>query len=172
MKAKLIILFFITTVFTIQTNAQKNASTILEDAYAKAKLEKKKVFVKYSASWCSWCKRMEKQMKSDRCKEFFDDNYIVVTLVVMESKKNKHLETPEAIDFLEKHKGEKAGLPFWLVLDSDGNVLEDSFNAKGENLGCPATKEEVVEFIEILKNTSNLSEENRKIIAEVFIIKE
>ena len=104
MKLKLITLLFIATVFTIQTKAQNSASSILENAYSQAKLENKNVFVKYSASWCGWCKRMDKQMKSDSCKSFFDSNYVIVTLVVKESEKNKHLEHPEATDFLKKHK--------------------------------------------------------------------
>lgn len=171
MKLKLIPLLFIATVFSIPMKAQNSASSILETAFAQAKIENKTVFVKYSASWCGWCKKMDKQMKSDSCKSFFDSNYVTVTLIVKESKKNKHLENPGADDFLKSHKGEKSGLPFWVILDNTGVLIEDSFNAKGENLGCPATEKEVKDFISVLKNTSNLTEENLNIIAEVFVLK-
>ena len=171
MKLKLITLLFISTVLTIQTKAQNSASSIFENAFTQAKLENKNVFVKYSASWCGWCKRMDKQMKSDNCKSFFDSNYVIVTLIVKESEKNKHLEHPGATDFLKKHKGETSGLPFWVVLDDTGNLLEDSFNAKGLNLGCPASKGEVDEFITILKKTSSLTEKNLNIIAKTFLSK-
>ena len=171
MKLKLITLLFIAATFTIQTEAQNSASSILENAFTQAKAENKNVFVKYSASWCGWCKKMDKQMKSDDCKSFFDTNYVIVTLVVNESKNNKHLENPGAIDFLKKHKGEKSGLPFWVILDNTGNLIEDSFNSKGENLGCPATKKEVEYFITILKKTSNLTEKDLDIVANIFLSK-
>ena len=171
MKLKLIVLLFIATLFTIKAKAQNSASNILENAFSQAKAENKNIFVKYSASWCVWCKKMDKQMKSNSCKSFFDTNYVVVTLVVNESKNNKHLENPEAIDFLKIHKGEKSGLPFWVILDSTGVLIEDAYNAKGENLGCPVTKNEVTDFIAILKKTSNLDEEKLNTISEVFLSK-
>ena len=168
---KLIILLFIATVFTVQTKAQNSASSILENALIKAKAENKNVFLKYSASWCGWCKKLDEQMKNDSCKSFFDSNYVIVTLVVNESKKNRHLENPGATDFLRKHKGEDKGLPFWVILDNTGVLIEDSLNAKGKNLGYPGKKKEVQSFITILKKTSNLTEENLNIIKEVFLLK-
>jgi thioredoxin-related protein len=171
MKLKLITLLFLATICTIQTKAQDNAASILEKAYTKAKAENKKVFVKYSASWCGWCKKMEKQMKSESCKPFFDSNYVMVTLVVQESKNNRHLETPGAMEVLTKHKGEKSGLPFWVILDNTGHLIENSFDSKGQNLGCPATKEEVKEFISILKKTSTISDKNLNTISKVFLAK-
>ncbi|WP_405606213.1 thioredoxin family protein [Polaribacter sp. Asnod1-A03] len=171
MKLKLITLLFLASIFTIQTKAQENANSILEKAYKKAKTENKSVFVKYSASWCGWCKKMDKQMKDENCKTFFDDNYVTVNLVVQESDKNKHLETPGAMEVLTKHKGEKSGLPFWAILDSSGKLIEDSFDSKGQNLGCPATEEEVSEFIKILKSTSRISDKNLNTIYEIFLAK-
>lgn len=168
---KLITLLFIATVFTVQTKAQNSASSILENALTKAKAENKNVFLKYSASWCGWCAKLDKQMKNDSCKSFFDTNYVIVTLNVNESKKNKHLENPGAIDFLRKHKGEDEGLPYWVILDKTGVLIEDSLNAKGKNLGYPGKKKEVQSFITILKKTSNLTEENLNIIKEVFLLK-
>jgi len=170
MKVKLIILLFV-SVCTINVKAQDNATKILDNALAQAKAENKHVFIKYSASWCGWCKKMDKQMKSDNCEYFFDTSYVIVNLVVRESKTNKHLENPGALDLLIKHKGEKAGLPFWVILNKDGDLIEDSFNSEGDNLGCPATKEEVDLFVGILKNSSNLTDENLAIIAETFQMK-
>jgi len=171
MKLKIITLLFIATVFTLQAKAQNSASNILENAFTQAKIENKNVFVKYSASWCGWCKKMDKQMKSNSCKTFFDSNYVIVNLVVNESNQNKHLEHSGAIDFLKKHRGETAGLPFWVILDNTGNMIEDSFNSKGDNLGCPATEKEVMDFITIIKKTSNLSQENLNVISATFLSK-
>ena len=171
MKLKLITLLFI-AVASFQVKAQDSASSILETALTQAKAENKNVFIKYSASWCGWCKKMDKQMKSDACNAFFDANYVIVNLVVKESQKNKNLENPGANDLFDTHTGGKrAGLPFWVILDSSGKMLEDSFNSNDENLGCPATKAEVEDFIVILKNTSNLTQDDLAIIRKTFLAK-
>lgn len=171
MKLKLILLLFISVTLSISAQAQDNASSILENAIVKAKAENKNIFVKYSASWCGWCKKMDKQMKSESCKSFFDDNFVIITLVVKEFGKNKHLENPGGNELLKKHNGDKSGLPFWVILDNNGDLIEDSYNGKGENLGCPATKEEVKDFIAILEKTSDLTEKDLSIISNIFLSK-
>ena len=167
MKIKFLFLLFIASSF-IQLKAQETASSLIDDALEQARAENKNVFVKYSASWCGWCKKMDKQMKSDACKAFFDDNYVMVNLVVLESDAKKDLETPGAEALYNEQSGGKAGLPFWVILDKDGTVLEDAFNAKGQNLGCPYTEEEVESFLTILKNTSNLTADDLAVIGETF----
>lgn len=159
-------LFFL--IFTVTTYAQKSATDILKDAQAQAKAENKKVFIKYGASWCTWCKKMDKQMKNDVCAPLFDKNYVSVNLTVLESFNNKSLETPGGVELLKKHKGASAGLPFWLILDENGEIVETSFDEKGDNLGCPASREEIDVFIKKLKKTSNLSETELSTIASEF----
>jgi len=102
-------------------------------------------------------------MKNDSCKSFFDSNYVIVTLVVNESKKNRHLENPGATDFLRKHKGEDKGLPFWVILDNTGVLIE---KGRGYPGGWRLRR-----FITSLKKTSNLTEENLNIIEEIFLLK-
>jgi hypothetical protein len=72
---------------------------------------------------------------------------------------------------LTKFKGQNSGIPFFLILDKKGNLLEDSFNSKGENLGCPASKEEVEEFVKMLKATSDLNEKELEVIFQKFLLK-
>lgn len=169
LKSLLFCLLFIGAI--TQTSAQESADKILEKAFAQAKKEKKNVFVMYHASWCKWCKKMESNMETEAVKPFFDKNYVTTFLVVQESKANKNLENPGAEDILKKYKADNSGIPFWQIYDADGNLLADSFNAKGENLGCPATVEEVAEFTDKLKKTSKLSEKDRKKIEEAFVLK-
>lgn len=166
MKLRLLLPFFI--LLFNQLVAQDSASEILNAANKQAKLENKNVFVMFHASWCGWCKKMNNHMNDDRCKAFFDENYVIKHLVVKESKDNKHLENPGALDLLKKYKGEKYGIPFWLIFDERGKLIADSFNADGNNIGCPATEQEVAEFVEILKNTSRLSKKELDVIAKVF----
>ena len=149
-------------------NAQNTAQELLETAAIQAKKENKNIFVKFEASWCGWCKRMTKQMESEDLKASFEENYVITHIVVLESKKNKNLETPGGNQLLASYNAEKAGLPFFVILDSDGNLLEDSFFDVGKNLGCPASKEEVAFFIEMLKNTSSLDEKALEQITNIF----
>jgi thiol:disulfide interchange protein len=171
MKLKSLLAVLLFTVTLTGVNAQQTASSILETAYTQAKKEKKNVFVIFHASWCGWCKKMEKNMESDACKKLFDANYVTVHLTVQESPKNKSLETPGADEVMAKYKGTDAGLPFWVILDTKGTLLADSFNAKNENLGCPAQPDEVAVFTEKLKKTSKLSAAQLATITATFTIK-
>lgn len=158
-------------------HAQETPSTaeVLKEAYAVAAKENKQVFVLFHASWCGWCKRMDKSMQDPSCKKFFDDNYIIAHLVVMESKDKKHLENPGAETFLEQHHGKDMGIPFWLIFNKDGKLLADAIMRKenegpekGGNSGCPATENEVAHFIKALRATSSLNDTQLEIIRKRF----
>lgn len=162
-------LFLIGSLSTI--SAQEKASVVLDNAIAQAKKENKKVFVIYHASWCSWCKLMEKNISNPQVKPFFDRNYVFAFLTVNETDTKKNLENPGAIELLKKSKAEESGIPFWQIYDTNGKVLEDAFNAKLQNLGCPADQEEVAQFILKLKKTSDLNEKESLEITKIFTAK-
>jgi thioredoxin-related protein len=166
-----LIAFLLVNIAGISAQEQPSATAVLEKAYTQAKKENKKVFVIFHASWCSWCKKMDSHMTSPELKDMFEKNYVITHLTVQESPKNKNLENPGAEDLLKKFKAEKSGIPFFVVLDAKGNLLEDSFDSNGQNLGCPASTEEVAEFKRILKSTSKLTEKELGMIADKFTIK-
>jgi|TARA_B100000809_G_scaffold100565_1_gene99129 thioredoxin-related protein len=141
---------------------------VMNVAYAEAEQEGKNVFLMFDASWCGWCKRMDKNMKNNACKNFFDDNYVTVHLAIKESKENKHLENPGAPDFYDSLKEGTSGIPFWVIFDSKGNVLDNSLDSNNNNIGSPVTKDEVQAFVSILKGTSKLNDKELSIITEVF----
>ena len=170
MKLKMMMVCLFVLGMVSNSVAQEKASVVLEKAMAQAKKEKKNVFVMYHASWCSWCKKMEANMQNETVKPFFDKNYVTTFLTVQE-RKDKSLENPGADEILKKYKADNSGIPFWQIYDADGKLLADSFDLKGQNLGCPATKEEVAEFTDKLKKTSSLTEKQRKKIEDVFVLK-
>lgn len=148
---------------------QPSSEEIIMKATELAKKENKHVFIMFHASWCGWCKKMDKNMNDLACKDLFDKNYIIEHLVVKESDPNKHLENPGAADLLKTYKGDTSGIPFWLIFDHKGRFVEDSLDPKGANLGCPATEEEVAWFLEKLRKTSSLTPSELDIIAKVFL---
>lgn len=154
--------------FIQQAQSQESTKAILDQAYNQAKIENKNVFVLFTASWCGWCKKMDANMNEAATKQIFDDNYVIKHLVVQENGDKKNLENPGAMELLTKYKGEKSGIPFFLIFDAYGKKIADSFDAKGQNLGCPASAEEVAEFVKILKATSTLSDEELAVISGVF----
>ena len=150
-----------------------SATEILTDACKIAGAENKKVFVIFTASWCGWCKRMDKSMEDEDCKKYFDDNFVIRHFVVDESMDKKNLETPGAIEFRKKYGGEGQGIPFWLIFDKEGNLLADSMRPDGStgnklNAGCPAEPTEVAYFISVLKKTTDLKEDQLEKISKRF----
>ncbi len=168
MRIKILIIGCLVFLFSQQIQSQESVKSILDKAYNKATIENKNVFVIFHASWCGWCKKMDANMKEETTKELFDSNYVIVHIDVLERGNKKNLETPGGFDFLKKHHGEKAGLPFFLIFDANGKKIGSSFDDKHQNLGCPATEKEVAIFTKKLKETSKLSDEELLIVAKVF----
>ena len=168
MKLNVLIIGFVIALSSI-VNAQ-TATEILTKAENQAKVENKNVFLIFNASWCGWCKKMEKNMDDPLVKSYFDANYVKTFMTVQERAEKKNLETPGGDAVNEKLGGKDQGLPFWVILDSEGKVLEDS-RVNGENIGGPASEDEVNNLIAKLETTSKNEKVNPEKIKEVFILK-
>lgn len=146
-------------------SAPPTAAEVLQSATDRAARENKKVFLIFHASWCGWCHKMDTAMNDRSVRRFFDDNFVVTHLTVLESDKRKKDENEGALAMLEQYGGKDQGIPYWLIFDKDGQLLADSKRrpegagptAPGENTGCPATREEVAYFISVLKKTTPLN---------------
>ena len=168
MKLNVLIIGFVIALSSI-VNAQ-TATEILTKAQNQAKVENKNVFLIFHASWCGWCKKMEKNMDDPLVKSYFDANYVKTFMTVQERAEKKNLETPGGDAVNEKLRGKDQGLPFWVILDSEGKVLENS-RVNGENIGGPASEDEVNNLIAKLETTSKNEKVNPEKIKEVFILK-
>jgi thiol-disulfide isomerase/thioredoxin len=157
--------------------ALPSSETVLNNAFAQAAKENKKVLLIFHASWCGWCKKMEASINDPLCKKMFDDNYVTAYLDVMENPGNETLENPGSMDVIKKYGGDKSGLPFWLILDAKGLVLancelkRDGAATAGpeDNIGCPANEKEIVYFTNILKATSRLKDLELDVIHKRFL---
>ncbi len=170
------LLLFNTVLFAQQTTPP-SADQVLAEATKQAKKENKSVFVIFHASWCGWCHKMDDSMNDPAVKAYFDQNYVVKHLTVLESKGKENLENPGAADLLKKYNSDGFGIPVWFIFDKNGKLLADShirpegtgFEVKGTGIiGCPAAKEEVAEFIKALKKSSSLKENELAAIATRF----
>lgn len=148
--------------------SQEKAEVVIANAQKKAKDENKNVMVFFHASWCGWCKLMDKKMNLPSTKNLFDDNYVLASLDVLENGEKEKLENPNGEEWMAKYGGKDAGLPYFVFINSKGEVLENSLNEKNENIGCPSTPDEVSSFIAKLKKTSKLIENELEMIKKVF----
>jgi thiol-disulfide isomerase/thioredoxin len=175
MKRLILIILLSSLSVIIHAQAPLSADAVMSEAYVTAKKENKKVFLMFHASWCGWCHRMDKAMNDEAVKKFFDENFVIRHLVVMESDGKKNLENAGAAEMMKKYHGDKSGIPYWLVFDSNGALLADSKIRPegggletGDNVGCPASEKEVSFFIEILKKTTKLQEAELALITQRF----
>jgi len=117
----------------------------------------KKTIVAFHASWCGWCKRLESYLEMPDIKPIIDKHYSVLWLTVNERESNKALENPGADAFLARWtNGASTGIPFYVVLDSNEQVLASSVQPlkpgdKPGNIGFPGNDEERKAFISFLK---------------------
>lgn len=166
---KLFKIFLLAGLFAFQLNfAQEKADVVLKNALTEAKSKNKNVLLVFHASWCKWCHVMEKNMNLPETKPIFDKKFVTAYVDVQEMGDKKKLENPGGEELMDKYKGKDAGLPFWLVLNTKGEVLADSFNDKNENLGCPSTAEEVNIFAAKLKKSSRMNDRELQTIQKVF----
>ena len=173
----IILLHILTGTNVIGQTGAPSAEVIMKEALAEAANTHKNVFIIFHASWCGWCHKMDNAMNDEKLKSFFDNNYVVVHLTVDESKDKKKLENPGSAELRKKYHGEQQGLPYWFILDAKGNFLADSrlkpdnadANVKAGNVGCPASNEEVIYFVKVIKKTSALNKEQLTLIEERFL---
>jgi len=174
MRNLLLLVFGVSLAAKTYSQQPPSAAEVLKEATAVAAKQNKKVFIIFHASWCGWCHKMDTSMNDRSVKDFFENNYVIRHLTVLEFDKNKHLENPGAMDLMIKYNGKDQGIPYWLIFDSNGNFLfdskrrEDGTSPEGDNVGCPANEKEVTYFIKVLKQTSSLTDQQLQVIYHLF----
>jgi len=68
------------------------------------------------------------------------------------------------MDYMKKWSGEKAGLPFMVILDPSGKKLIDSNvdDAKQSNIGYPAKPDEIAHFMKMLGSAPGLDKSQKQ----------
>ena len=136
--------------------APATAKDVLKSASKEAASSHKNVLVIFHASWCSWCHKLEDALKDPAFGDPIRQNFVIVTIDVLEQPKQKaQLENPGGAKLLTKWKGDKSGIPFYVMLDPHGKVLGNSnVMPKGHNIGYPGAPGEISAFVQLLQKTA------------------
>jgi len=152
-----------------QSTKPESADVILKAALQTAGSSQKSVLVLFHASWCSWCKRLDKVLEEPSIHKPMDENYVITRLDVFENgEKAETLENPGGRTIAADLGGEQSGLPFYAFLDAKGKKLADSnVMPKNQNIGYPGSPEEIEAFGKLLQATApRMSDQQRSVILE------
>lgn len=165
----IVLLLFMSGYLFAQAEKPLQANEIMQTAFKDAKASDKNIFLIFHASWCGWCKRLEKAIQSPELKKIFEDNFVITHIDVLErDKKVEELENPGGREIMANYGGAKSGLPFYVFLDDTGKKLADSnVMPENQNIGYPGATEEIEAFAKIVKNSAkNLTDEQLSAIVD------
>ena len=131
------------------------AELVIAQAASIGKRKGNNILVIFHASWCGWCHKLDKFLDTTPEGKLIKSNFEVVHLTVMENGDKKTLENPGGMEFLTQLGGEKAGLPYFAILDAKNrSKIMDSLKKPGDgasNTGYPASQEEIGHFMKMLE---------------------
>lgn len=138
-----------------------SAEEILKAAKAQAKAEHKNILLEFGASWCGNCKLYERLLNDPAMHPILSKAFVIATMDTGErASDTKHANTPGGLEFENSVGGKGSGWPFLVILDANGKPIVDSYRpepkAKSgkDNIGYPATPEEIDWFVEMLRRSA------------------
>lgn len=154
---------------TVKAEGPLPALEVVEKARAAA--GKRGVFLAFHASWCTWCRALQRLTLLPSTKPIFDKYYVVAWLTVDERAGRQYLENPGADALRTKLGGAGVALPFYAVIDPSGKVtgtsVRQGLDGKGENIGFPGTPDEVQAFVALFGSaTPGLTQEEEKTLTD------
>lgn len=106
-------------------DASADGQTQIAAALKTARLEHKRVILKFGANWCGWCHKLSGVLKTNaELAQLMKDNYV---LVLIDVDKEHNADTVKKYGNPTQH-----GLPVLVVLDIDGTLLTTQDTGKLE----------------------------------------
>lgn len=144
----------------------RNADDVLKDGLESAKKSGKAAFVHFGAPWCGWCHKLEAWLERPDVHKALSADFVVVKIDIDRMEGGKRV--------MERFAGAApTGIPWFAMLDADGQVLADSFAKPGDaksNIGFPAAAEEIAHFEAMLKKAAkSLSAEGVKALTKTLM---
>ncbi|WP_417379993.1 hypothetical protein [Gimesia sp.] len=121
-----------------------DARELLDTALKQAKQENKRILVQETATWCGPCRLLSQFL--DREREQWQRDYIWIKMDHRWTGADKIMKTMRG--------GAQGGIPWWAILDQDGNVMATSNNQAGENIGFPSTRSDLAHVRDMLEKTA------------------
>lgn len=145
-----------------------NSENLIDQALLKAKKENKQVFINYLTTNSELSDKMRRQMNNDEFQSLFSSNYVVVNLTIPQEETSEYVNCSNPVKSFGEVKCEKIAFPFWSILDNQGNPIAVSYK-ENEKIGYPSSAEAIQRFVEVLEETSHISEEKLNRIADSFL---
>jgi len=114
------------------------AADVLAAALAEAERTDKLVFLHSGAPWCGWCKRLEAWMARPEVAEILAKDFVPLKIDV------DRMLGAKAIG--DKYVDGYGGVPWIVILDTGGELVADSFDEEGKNIGSPYADWEIEYF--------------------------
>jgi hypothetical protein len=124
----------------------QTAAAFLEHERDLARAEGKGVMLIYFASWCQWCRLLDRALADPAALAVVGSRFRIVHMRTLERREEMRAQQLEGADDLFRSMGGNAsrGLPLFFFLDSEGAVLASSISPNsGVNIGFPVTDEEL-----------------------------
>lgn len=140
---------------SIPQDSPVHTDQLLADAGKRVKGDQS-VFVVFHASWCGWCRKLDRVLAQPEMAAIMDKHFVTVRVDVLERPMKRHLENPGGRELLEKlgGRGRGGGMPFLAMLDSRSNPLATSVDGTGENIGYPGDDEGIEHFLVMVKKAA------------------
>lgn len=101
-------------------------------------------------------RKFEAFVKAPDTKPIVDEHFVIVNLTVRERDDKVALENPGGNALMDRWGGANSGLPFYVFVDAQGSKVADSnAMANGDNIGFPATPEEIDRFLGLMTRTAS-----------------
>lgn len=134
------------------------AEEVLAQARVQAAEQHKNIFLIFGASWCGYCRKLDALLARPEVSPIIARHFVIARLSVSEEYRqvNPRPNSPGAEELVSKLGGPKGPVPFFALLDPNGELIINSCRpvkdkADGENIGFPVEPVEIDWFMTMLR---------------------